>query len=80
MPDFEFESDKSTAENIAAFHAHLAEQEPEFAKLLSAELPALVPLPSPGAQRTARRAAFNQMVARHLDEVRKEEAECLVTS
>lgn len=80
MPDFEFDPEKSTAANIAAFHAHLAKQDPEFAKLLSAELPALVPLPPQGAQRTTRRAAFNQLVARHLDEVQQEEAECLATS
>jgi hypothetical protein len=80
MPDFEFDAEKSMAENIAAFHAHLAKENPEFAQLLSAELPALVPLPQQAAQRTARRAAFNQVVVQHLDEVQQEEAECLATS
>jgi hypothetical protein len=66
MP-FDFDSNLSAAQNIEKFHKHMESIDSELAAILTAQLPALLPLSENTSQRTAARQKFNEVVLKQLD-------------
>jgi hypothetical protein len=68
MPDnFSFDAEFTPEENIQRFFEFLERSNSQMAQLLKEVIPALIPLPEPGPQRTSKRRQANEYIARELE-------------
>ena len=65
---FDFDPALSATQNIDKFYKYMESVDAEFAAVLRAQLPAMLPLSENTSQRTASRQKFNEAVHKHLDQ------------
>jgi len=65
---FDFDPALPASQNIDKFYKYMESVDAEFAAVLRAQLPALLPLSENTTQRTVSRQKFNEAVLKHLDQ------------
>jgi hypothetical protein len=67
MADFNFDKQKSPAENISIFFDHLQTVDPEMSAILETYVYELLPLPPAGIGRNTKRQQTNEAIEKMLD-------------
>ena len=64
---FQFDKDKSPADNVTLFFEHLEASDKEFAQILRANITELIPFPADGQTRMSSRVRANNAIRKTLD-------------